>query len=300
MTTKAQIRKDIARYFPGYMAFIAECQAKEPEGYTERHHIIPRMVGGSDDASNMVTVSYRDHCYAHFMFAKEAIEQDVPKAVKFKAAAAFNWMAGRKNREQPKWDEAEIAEIAKIRETWVQNHNFKGDHMSKMWSDPTYIEAQREGHARAMADPDVRARTNAAVRKAYAENPNYRRNLTASLKRVRKTPEYKANLSAGVTRRWSDPEQRNAQSERLKKAIGTPEARKQRSDAAKKQHARPGMRDKMSASNKAAYATKEVQERHSAAMKSAWADPVKKAARLAKIAATRARKKAEASNNQGR
>ena len=40
------------------------------EGYTEKHHIIPRTLGGSDDASNIVVFTGREHFIAHLLLAK--------------------------------------------------------------------------------------------------------------------------------------------------------------------------------------------------------------------------------------
>jgi hypothetical protein len=39
-------------------------------GYTEKHHIIPRTLGGSDDASNIVVFTGREHFIAHLLLAK--------------------------------------------------------------------------------------------------------------------------------------------------------------------------------------------------------------------------------------
>lgn len=47
----------------------AKSRAK-PEGYTERHHIMPRSMGGSDDASNLVYLTAREHFVAHYLWAK--------------------------------------------------------------------------------------------------------------------------------------------------------------------------------------------------------------------------------------
>lgn len=40
------------------------------EGYTEKHHIIPRTLGGSDNASNIVVFTGREHFIAHLLLAK--------------------------------------------------------------------------------------------------------------------------------------------------------------------------------------------------------------------------------------
>ena len=39
-------------------------------GYTEKHHIIPRSLGGKDDEANLVSLSAREHFICHYLLAK--------------------------------------------------------------------------------------------------------------------------------------------------------------------------------------------------------------------------------------
>lgn len=38
-------------------------------GYVERHHIVPKAMSGSDDATNLVALTAREHCLAHLLLA---------------------------------------------------------------------------------------------------------------------------------------------------------------------------------------------------------------------------------------
>ena len=40
------------------------------DGYKERHHIIPKSLGGSNDDSNLVNLTAREHFIAHYLLAK--------------------------------------------------------------------------------------------------------------------------------------------------------------------------------------------------------------------------------------
>lgn len=40
------------------------------EGYTERHHVIPRSLGGSDNADNLVDLTAREHFVCHWLLVK--------------------------------------------------------------------------------------------------------------------------------------------------------------------------------------------------------------------------------------
>ncbi len=54
-----------------YNALIEKAQSRESvEGYTEKHHIVPRSMGGSDDRSNMVILTYPEHMLSHHLLAK--------------------------------------------------------------------------------------------------------------------------------------------------------------------------------------------------------------------------------------
>jgi len=51
---------------------IIEKRQKDPinEGYSEKHHILPRSLGGSDNPDNLVRLSAREHFICHYLLAK--------------------------------------------------------------------------------------------------------------------------------------------------------------------------------------------------------------------------------------
>lgn len=55
-----------------YEAFIQDRRKKEPTitGYSERHHIEPRSLGGGDDPTNIIGLTAEDHFFAHLLLAK--------------------------------------------------------------------------------------------------------------------------------------------------------------------------------------------------------------------------------------
>ena len=58
-------------YFLAYQRLIAKAKARVcPEGYVERHHILPKALGGSDDSSNLVALTAKEHFVAHVLLAK--------------------------------------------------------------------------------------------------------------------------------------------------------------------------------------------------------------------------------------
>jgi hypothetical protein len=53
-----------------YDSLIAKRKENKPAGYTEKHHILPRALGGSDDPSNLVVLTGREHWIAHLLLWK--------------------------------------------------------------------------------------------------------------------------------------------------------------------------------------------------------------------------------------
>lgn len=50
---------------------IIEMRKRSPAvGYTEKHHIVPRSIGGSDDVSNIVVLTAKEHFICHLLLTK--------------------------------------------------------------------------------------------------------------------------------------------------------------------------------------------------------------------------------------
>lgn len=60
------------KYTNCYISLIAQAQARElPDGtYTEKHHIIPRCMGGSDMSDNLVRLTAKEHYIGHLLLTK--------------------------------------------------------------------------------------------------------------------------------------------------------------------------------------------------------------------------------------
>lgn len=76
-----------SHYYARYVKFIEACRDQViSESYTEKHHIIPRSLGGSNDADNLIILTGRQHFIAHWMLWK---------AYRGKMTRAFSMMTGR-------------------------------------------------------------------------------------------------------------------------------------------------------------------------------------------------------------
>ena len=66
-----------------YDAIISRAQRRVLTGYFEIHHIIPRSLGGTDDASNLVNLTAREHYVVHQLLVK------IYPTIRFLAVAAM-------------------------------------------------------------------------------------------------------------------------------------------------------------------------------------------------------------------
>lgn len=53
-----------------YNQLIDNAKAQHIDGYYETHHIVPKAEGGSDDKTNLVKLTARQHYIAHLLLAK--------------------------------------------------------------------------------------------------------------------------------------------------------------------------------------------------------------------------------------
>lgn len=58
------------KYTQWYNNIIDRAKHREITGYTEKHHIIPKSLGGSDDKENLVSLTAREHFICHYLLTK--------------------------------------------------------------------------------------------------------------------------------------------------------------------------------------------------------------------------------------
>lgn len=57
-------------HYSRYSRFINSLRGQSVDGYAEVHHIVPRSLGGSDGAENLIQLTARQHYVAHWMLAR--------------------------------------------------------------------------------------------------------------------------------------------------------------------------------------------------------------------------------------
>lgn len=56
-------------YLKHYELIISRAKNRTLEGYTEKHHIVPKCMGGTDDKENIAILTAREHYVAHQLLA---------------------------------------------------------------------------------------------------------------------------------------------------------------------------------------------------------------------------------------
>ena len=58
------------KYKKWYDSIVNHARNRTIEGYAERHHIVPRSLGGTNDATNLVKLTAREHFICHLLLTK--------------------------------------------------------------------------------------------------------------------------------------------------------------------------------------------------------------------------------------
>lgn len=69
------------KYTKLYYSIINRAKTRCLEGYKEKHHIIPKSLGGSNDKDNLVNLTAREHFLCHYLLTKMTTGQHKSKMV---------------------------------------------------------------------------------------------------------------------------------------------------------------------------------------------------------------------------
>lgn len=124
------------KYTSWYYTIINNAKQRTLDGYKERHHIIPRSLGGSDLKGNIVSLTAKEHFICHLLLTK-MVNGPLQKKVIYAA-----WMmANQENNQQSRYKiNSRIYQI--LRQKFVNSHS-----SSMKLSNPMHDPAVREKHA---------------------------------------------------------------------------------------------------------------------------------------------------------
>mgnify|MGYP003661443517 CR=1 FL=1 len=157
---------------------IKKAKQRISEGYTEKHHIIPKCLGGTDSEENLVKLTAKEHFIVHKLLVEIYPNEDGLKTAVFFMATTKNAM-GRSYR-------VGCNEYQRLRESNAKRMSKK---LKQHWQDPVYA---------AKASAGIRA--GAQSRPPKSEEA--RKNIGLVAKGRIDTEEARKNKSIAAKKRW--------------------------------------------------------------------------------------------------
>jgi hypothetical protein len=117
------INKHMNKYNQWYTNITDRAKHRHLDSYTESHHIIPRSLGGGDDADNLVNLTAREHFICHWILVKMTTGQE-----RHKMLNALRMMRAEKEGQQRYNTKitARVYESIKQEYAELQSKTFKG------------------------------------------------------------------------------------------------------------------------------------------------------------------------------
>ena len=111
------------KYTKWYFNIILNAQNRDISGYSEKHHIIPKSLGGSNKQANLVNLTAREHFICHWLLIKMVIE----KRHRYQMWNAFSCMLYRENAGQERYKvTSKIFENIKTEGAKIKSAKFSG------------------------------------------------------------------------------------------------------------------------------------------------------------------------------
>ena len=157
---------DNNKYQKWYDHLIDRARNRTIEGYVEKHHIVPRSLGGTDEESNLVKLTAREHVIAHMLLPRFV---DEPRKM---------WYA-----------------------LWcmVNTNGIKVN--SRL-----YEQVRVEGHQKLVASPEWLESVNKACLERAKNNLEWRHNNKIAIQKLSKDPEWLRKVKEGNQKKAKDPE----------------------------------------------------------------------------------------------
>lgn len=195
-----------------YDSLIASAVGRSVDGYTESHHIIPRCMGGMDDASNLVRLTAEEHFVAHKLLVK--IHPNNGKLAFAMLALCMNYNGMRTNNKLFGWVRRRVAEAIGNSKRGVKRHSWVVEKIRQSKKELSISDSWRESRRKTLKGKPKSAEHNAKVSAAL-------KGRKSPMKGRKHTAETKAKMRAAATGRKMKPED-------IAKAVSnkSPEARK--------------------------------------------------------------------------
>jgi hypothetical protein len=148
---------------------IIECRKKNSvTGYVERHHIVPKSLGGSNKKENIVALTAREHFICHRLLVKMTSGKD-----KMKMSFALRNIIHRENRYQQRYKISSRTYAAIISTTKANISKYQSDKNNPYYGKKHSDEVREKMRAkRALQDPPLLGKSHSVETKEKLRQAN--------------------------------------------------------------------------------------------------------------------------------
>ena len=175
------------KYTVWYWALIESRKNVLASKKTHSHHIVPRSLGGIDDATNLVNLTPREHFIAHMLLSRMFSGADKARMI-FAARQMLS----------------HYRPCSRTYETLILQANAA---MSEKWNDTIWADQVIAERIERLKDPAVRKQMSDTMLDVW-DRPEYRTKHSKAMQNIQ-TPELCAAKSANMQAVWDDPVKRN-------------------------------------------------------------------------------------------
>ena len=115
------------KYTTWYYNIINAASQRAVEGYVERHHIIPKCLGGSNQKSNIVALTAKEHYICHQLLVRMVVKEHKSRMA---LAATSMWRKGNNQQRDYKKSSRSYDRLKK------QASEFLSELNRRRWADP--------------------------------------------------------------------------------------------------------------------------------------------------------------------
>ena len=185
-------------YLRHYNALIDRARGRTLTGYVERHHVVPRCMGGSDDPSNLVCLTPEEHFVAHQLLVK------IHPEAKGLANAVWRMTSNKhhKNNKRYGWLRKKHAKSISEQLKGIKRGTFSEDHIRKLSEAKIGRTLSDEQKQKIGSSVAAYARTDAARKKTSAVHSGRKRSnktkskISQALAGKQKSAEHVAKFAA--------------------------------------------------------------------------------------------------------
>jgi len=180
-----------------YNQLCLRSQSRKWKKFTyEKHHIIPKSMGGSDKKSNIAILTPREHALAHLLLVRFLTGEHKAKMI-----FALKSMMSYRNKHRGQLTTRQYETIRQTFQTLSQSPEYR---------------AMRSEITKAQWTPERRAAVAEKARQQWATGPKresfssdeYRAKKSQQMKQRWQDPEYQKQVSDWAKEQWADPNKR--------------------------------------------------------------------------------------------